>query len=111
MRTLQAPLLGSTSIRLVSRPASQVRLQSLKAGGAQTPACTAPQVRLSSLTLTSIGDVGNGGAMHVAGPAQVVVVSAAMHRAAIVPHHEIVQAPAMSVDELRLGGMGDQLVD
>ena len=49
--------------------------------------------------------------MHVALPAQIVVVGAAMHRAAIIPHDEIVQAPAMGVNELALRGVRDQSID
>src|SRR6185436_20993910 len=61
--------------------------------------------------LAGVGDVADGDALHVAHPAQVVVVRASMHGAAVVPHHELVRAPAMRVDELRLDGVGDQAVD
>src|SRR5689334_2536351 len=45
-------------------------------------------------------DVGDGRAPHVALEALVVERQAAMHGAAIVPHDEVVDAPAMAVDEL-----------
>src|ERR1700731_4081324 len=34
-----------------------------------------------------------------------------MHRAAIVPYHEVADRPAMLVDELRLGREGNQLLE
>src|SRR5437762_476851 len=34
-----------------------------------------------------------------------------MHRAAVVPDHEVADGPALPVDELRLGGEGDELFD
>src|SRR4051812_10620206 len=46
--------------------------------------------------------VGNRGAAHVALVALVVEVEAAMHGAAVVPHHQVVDPPAMAVDELAL---------
>jgi hypothetical protein len=49
--------------------------------------------------------------MQVANPAQVVVVAPAMHRAAVISHHEVVLAPAMIVYELALGRVRDQFVD
>src|SRR5262245_57710245 len=64
-----------------------------------------------SLLLTGIGDVRHRGTLHVAFPAQVVELSAAVHGAAIVPDNQVMNAPPMGVDELPLGGMGDELVD
>src|SRR5215831_11913392 len=64
-----------------------------------------------SLLLTRIGDVRHRGALHVAFPPQVVELRAAVHGAAIVPDNQVMNAPPMGVDELPLGGMGDELVD
>src|SRR5437763_9638637 len=64
-----------------------------------------------SFLLAAVGDVAHGRALHVAAEAQVVERRAAMHRAAIVPHHEITDAPAVGIDELPLGSVLDELVD
>ena len=64
-----------------------------------------------SLLLTGIGDVRHRGTLHVAFPAQVVELRAAVHGAAIVPDNQVMNTPPMGVDELPLGGMGDELVD
>ena len=61
--------------------------------------------------LAGIGDVADSGALHVALPAQIVEVGAAVHGAAIVPDHQIVDAPAMGIDELALGGVRNELLD
>src|SRR5213083_1538215 len=60
--------------------------------------------------LARVGDVAHGRALHVPPEAQVVERGAAVHGAAIVPHHEVVDAPAVGIDELPPGGMLDQLV-
>src|SRR6266446_1071857 len=59
----------------------------------------------------TIGNIGDRRAMHVANPVQVIVVVPAMHRAAVIPHHEVVLAPAMVVNEQALGGVRDKFVD
>ncbi len=61
--------------------------------------------------LAGISHVADRGALHVALPAQIVELGAAVHGAAIVPDDEIVDAPAMGVDELPLRGVGDEFVD
>ena len=66
---------------------------------------------LDACLLAGIGDVADRGALHVALPAQVVELGAAMHGAAVVPDDEVVQPPAMGVDELPLRGMGHELLD
>src|SRR5215469_18182318 len=57
------------------------------------------------------GEVRHGGAHHVAFPAQIVEGRAAMHGAAVVPHHEVARAPAMGVDELPLRRVPNQLIE
>lgn len=34
-----------------------------------------------------------------------------MHGAAVVPHDEVVELPAVEVEELALRGMGDEFID
>ena len=46
--------------------------------------------------------------MHVAAPAHVVKFGAAVHSTAIIPHHEVADAPAMGVNELALGGVSSK---
>src|SRR6185312_10233904 len=41
----------------------------------------------------------------------VVIGPAAMHGAAVVPHDQIADAPAVPIDEARLSGEGDELLD
>src|SRR5436853_611730 len=55
--------------------------------------------------------VGDGGAAHVAFVALVVEFQPAVHGAAVVPHHQVVDPPAMGVDELPLGRVVDQLLE
>ena len=43
--------------------------------------------------------------------AQVVVVGAAVHGAAVIPDHEIMHSPAVDIDELALCGVRSELVD
>ena len=64
-----------------------------------------------ALLLARVRDVGNGRALHVALPAQVIELGSTVHRAAIVPNDQVVDAPAMRVNELTLGGVRDELVD
>src|SRR5262245_9732371 len=64
-----------------------------------------------SLLRTGIGDVRHRGTLHVGFPAQVVELRAAVHGAAIVPDNQVMNTPPMGVDELPLGGVGDELVD
>src|SRR5689334_18567626 len=54
--------------------------------------------------------VGDGGAPHVALVALVVELEPAMHGAAVVPHHQVVDPPAVGVDELALRGVIDKLL-
>ena len=61
--------------------------------------------------LAGIGDVGHRGALHVAFPAQVIEFGSAMHGAAIVPDHQVVDTPAMRVDELPLGRVRYESID
>src|SRR6476660_8229006 len=61
--------------------------------------------------LARICNVADGGALHVALPAQVVELRSTVHRAAIVPNDQVVDAPAMRVNELTLRGVRDELVD
>ncbi len=49
------------------------------------------------------------GAAHVAHLARVAVAPGAMHSLAVIPHHEIVLTPGMSVDELPLSCMLDEV--
>ena len=58
-----------------------------------------------------LADVADRGALHVALPAQVVELGAAVHGAAVVPDDEIVHPPAVGVDELPLRGVGEELLD
>ena len=55
-------------------------------------------------------NVRHGRAPHVTRPAQVIVAFTAMHGAAVVPHHEVVQASAVRMDELPLRGVIDELM-
>src|SRR5262245_61651057 len=66
---------------------------------------------LDTLLLTGIGHIRNGRALHVAFPAEVVELGSPMHRAAIVPHDEVVHSPAVSVDKLPLCRVGDELIN
>jgi len=66
---------------------------------------------LDAFLLAGICHIADGGALHIALPAQIVEFGSAVHGAAIVPHHEIMHPPAMRVDELPLRRMGDQLID
>src|SRR5215470_16832627 len=50
-------------------------------------------------------------ALCIALPALVVERPPAVHGAAVVPHHEIVDTPAMAVDELALGRERGQLLE
>src|SRR5262252_6541875 len=61
--------------------------------------------------LAGIGDVRHRSALHVAFPAQVIELGAPMQRAAIVPNNQVIDTPSMCVDELPLGGMGDEVID
>src|SRR5688572_6371388 len=61
--------------------------------------------------LATVRDVADRHPRQVAHVAQVVVLGAAVHRAAVVPHDELVRAPAVRVDELALRHVGDHLVD
>src|SRR5580693_7813091 len=82
----------------------------------EEPAGPRPRAGLRRLDLDAgllagIGHVADSGALHVAFPAQVVELGAAVHGAAVVPDDEIVQPPAMGVDELPLRGMGEEFLD
>jgi hypothetical protein len=57
---------------------------------------------LDTFLLAGICNVGNGSALYVALPAQIVELGPAVHRTAIVPHDEVVYPPAMGVNELPL---------
>ena len=57
---------------------------------------------LDTFLLAGICNVGNGSALYVALPAQIVELDPAVHRTAIVPHDEVVYPPAMGVNELPL---------
>ena len=57
---------------------------------------------LDAFLLAGIGHIADGGALHVALPAQIVELGSPMHRTAIVPHDEVVDPPAMGIDELPL---------
>jgi hypothetical protein len=61
--------------------------------------------------LTGVGRVGNGGALHVAFPPQIVEIGTPVHGTAIVPHDQIVHPPAVGVDELPLSRVGDKFID
>src|SRR5262245_49298635 len=61
--------------------------------------------------LAGVADVRHRSPLHVALPAQLVVVGAAMQGATVVPHDEIVQTPAMGIDELPLRRVRHQLVE
>src|SRR5512145_217717 len=61
--------------------------------------------------LAGVAEVRHRGALHVALPALLVVIGAAMHDAPVVPHDEIVHAPAVRVDELALRRVCHQLVE
>ena len=61
--------------------------------------------------LARICNVADGGALHVALPTQVVELGSVVHRAPIVPNDQVVDAPAMRVNELTLRGVRDELVD
>src|SRR5690606_2550244 len=78
-------------------------------GGAPTPSYGRMRSR-GDVLLAGVGKVGDGRASHVAGMAQVVEVGATVHGAAVVPDDEVADAPAMGVDEPRLGGEGHQAV-
>ena len=61
--------------------------------------------------LTGICDVAHGRALHIAFPAQVVELDSPVHRAAIIPNDQVVDPPAVRVNELTLRGVRDELVD
>jgi hypothetical protein len=61
--------------------------------------------------LAGSGDVRHRSALHITFPAQVVELGAAVHGATIVPDNEVLDTPTMRVDELPLGGMGNEFVD
>ena len=56
---------------------------------------------LDAFLLAGIRHVADG-PLYVAPPAQIVELGSPVHRAAIVPHYEIVDPPAMGIDELPL---------
>jgi hypothetical protein len=66
---------------------------------------------LDTFLLAGICNVGNGSALYVALPAQIVELGSAVHRTAIVPHDEVVYPPAMGVNELPLGRVPDELIN
>ena len=57
-----------------------------------------------------VGDIRHGRAMQYAALG-VVIGAAAMHRAAIVSHHDVADRPAVPIDELRPGRERDQFLD
>ena len=57
---------------------------------------------LDAFLLAGIRHVADGGPLYVAPPAQIIELGSPVHRAAIVPHYEIVDPPAMGIDELPL---------
>jgi len=66
--------------------------------------------RAETFLLTSIDFVRDSRAMqHTA--LDIVIGTAAMHCAAIVPHDEVADRPMVPIDELRLRGEGNQLLD
>src|ERR1700687_978481 len=62
-----------------------------------------------ALLLARVRDVADGRALHVAPEAQIVERGAAVHGAAVIPHHQVVDAPAVGIDEPPLGGVLEQL--
>jgi hypothetical protein len=66
---------------------------------------------LDTFLLAGICNVGNGSALYVALPAQIVELGPAVHRTAIVPHDEVVYPPAMGVNEMPLCRVPDELIN
>src|SRR5262249_59843998 len=66
---------------------------------------------LDAFLLAGIRHIADGGPLYVAPPAPIVELGSPVHRAAIVPHHEIVDPPAMGIDELPLRRVRGQLID
>src|SRR5207253_3749897 len=64
-----------------------------------------------ALLLTRVCSIRNRGALHVTSPAQIVELGPPVHGAAVVPHDQIVQPPAVGIYELPLGDMRDQLIN
>ena len=52
--------------------------------------------------LARVGHVRDGSALHVALPAQIVEIGSPVHGAAIIPDDQIMNPPAMRIDELAL---------
>ena len=65
----------------------------------------------SAFLSAGICNIANRGALQIALPAQIVELGPVMHGAAVIPHHQIVHAPAVAINELSLGRMRDQLID
>ena len=68
-------------------------------------------LRCDTFLVTGICGVANRGALQVPFPAQIVEFGAVVHGAAVIPHHEVVHAPAVGINELSLGRVRDQLID
>src|SRR4029450_3081126 len=66
---------------------------------------------LDAFLLAGICNVGNCSALYVALPAQIVELSSAVHRTAVVPHDEVGYPPAMGVNEWPLRRVPDELIN